>query len=352
MEIAHSMRKILTALVVALTVMATLSSCLNSSDSDTTVYDDMAITAFTLGTLNRYLHTTSKSGADSVYKTSFTGSTYVMAIDQIGKRIYNQDSLPYGTDLKHVLCTITTRNNGYVFVKSQISDSVRLYSSTDSIDFSVPRELQVYATDGSGHRSYNVTLTARQRANRYGGWAEAPAASFPQRHDSLQYRFTAEGLLQGSEDFGQTWTDEPLGDDASLLPTEGVVFVSWPLSSHSAYSLMVGRCSADSVAMTTWRKVMHSGMTAQWTYMPIAGDNIYYLPLMDHVSLVWYDGRVLAFGSNGTVYQCYDQGISWKPTTVYALPDGVDASAVETVVADDTLWLRDTVSGKTYYWEK
>ncbi len=346
------MKKIFSALGVALATMFTLASCLSSNDSETTVYDDMSIATFTLGTMNRYLHTTAHDGTDSVYKTTFTGSTYAMAIDQVGRRIYNQDSLPYGTDLKHVLCTITTKNNGYVLVKSTTSDSVRLYSSTDSIDFSVPRELHVYATDGSGHRPYTVTLTARQRVNRYGGWTEKAAADFPQRHDSLQYRFAANGQLEGSYDYGQTWVSEQIADDASLLPTENVTFVSWPLSSRSAYSLMVGRHPADSVAMTIWRKIMHTGMTAQWIHMPVAGDNPKFLPLMERVALVWYDGRVLAFGSNGSVYECYDQGITWKLNTSFALPDAINAAAVEVVVANGILWVRDTVNGKTYYWEK
>lgn len=154
----------LTSLVVLLAAACMLSSCLNSDD-DTTEYNyskDTAISAFTLGTLNRYLHTTSSTGADSIYKTTVTGSYYKMVIDQLGRQIYNTDSLPYGTDAKHVLATITAVNNGIILVKNVDSDSLRYYSSTDSIDFSTPRTVRIVSQDGQRYADYTVTLNVRK----------------------------------------------------------------------------------------------------------------------------------------------------------------------------------------------
>ena len=84
----------------ALTVGALmLISCLESDD-DTTVYGDAAITNFTLGSLNRYVHTkSSKTGNDTIVKSTVTGSAYKMNIDHFGQHIYNQTPLPVGTDL-------------------------------------------------------------------------------------------------------------------------------------------------------------------------------------------------------------------------------------------------------------
>ena len=65
--------KIWSMMLVALTAM---TSCLSSSNDETTLYNDAAIIKFTLGTVNRYLHTTTASGADSTYKVTFTGSNY------------------------------------------------------------------------------------------------------------------------------------------------------------------------------------------------------------------------------------------------------------------------------------
>ena len=55
------MRKIFYMLAVFLSASVVLSSCLNSDETEATLYDDMAITSFTLGTLNRYTTITSSS---------------------------------------------------------------------------------------------------------------------------------------------------------------------------------------------------------------------------------------------------------------------------------------------------
>lgn len=152
-----------TSLLFLAVAVSLLSSCLNSDDdSDYNYYKDTGISAFTLGTMNRYLHTTTSSGADTVYKTTYTGSTYKMTIDHFGGRIFNTDSLPYGTDTKHVIATITSTNNGYILLKSATSDTLSYYSSTDSMDFSTPRTLRVVAQDGQRYVDYTVRLNARQ----------------------------------------------------------------------------------------------------------------------------------------------------------------------------------------------
>ena len=126
-----------------------LTSCLNADDNSTTLYSDMAIKSFSLGNLNRYVHTTTSAGADSVYKQTFSASTYKMNIDQLNYKISNADSLPTGTDAAHVICSATTVNNGVIYVKSLISDTLFYFSSgSDSIDFTQPRIFRVYATDG------------------------------------------------------------------------------------------------------------------------------------------------------------------------------------------------------------
>ena len=80
----------------------------------------MAITSFTLGSLNRYTYSTSSTtGNDTVIKTKLTGSAYPMTIDQMNCLIYNHDPLPIGTDTAHVVCTVTTKNNGVVTIKAK-----------------------------------------------------------------------------------------------------------------------------------------------------------------------------------------------------------------------------------------
>ena len=103
------MKKILMTLCVLLGASTMLTGCLGSdSDTQVTSYSDMAITSITLGTLNRYtLSTSSTTGNDTIIKSTFSGSSYPVLIDQLDYRIYNKTELPVGTDLEHVTLTIS-----------------------------------------------------------------------------------------------------------------------------------------------------------------------------------------------------------------------------------------------------
>lgn len=153
------------------------TSCLGDDDENLTYYDDMAITAFSLGELNRYLYVTASNGADSLVKSKVTGSTYKFYIDQLKGEIYNPDSLPYGTDGAHVICNMTSKNGGNILLKSMTSDSVRYYSSSDSIDFTSPREFRVIANDGSGYRSYMVRVNIHKEKEDVFTWQQMTANS-------------------------------------------------------------------------------------------------------------------------------------------------------------------------------
>ena len=64
------MKRILIPFTILISTIVTFSSCLSSDDNEVTYYDDSAISPFTLGTLNRTMHTLSSKGVDSVYQIS------------------------------------------------------------------------------------------------------------------------------------------------------------------------------------------------------------------------------------------------------------------------------------------
>ncbi|MBR1448757.1 MAG: hypothetical protein IJ588_08455 [Prevotella sp.] len=317
------MKKIFMTLCVLLGASTMLTGCLNSdSDSEVKTYGDMAITSITLGTMNRYTQTTSSStGNDTIVKSTFTGSGYPLSIDQLGCRIYNETELPAGTDLKHVIVTISTLNSGVVGIKSLTSDSVFYYSSTDSIDFSQPRVFRVFATNGTGSRDYTMTLTASETAGinfewrkvmddpSLSGWdddtrlvmfrdsvfastrdvivkddvaysldggqlvrsenledwqpvAGAPLLSslFAQGTKEL-FAIGTDGKVLHSEDDGLTWAEETLDTDAALFPTEGLVSVTWNYrnSDSTDYVLLAGSHPQVPAYMAIWRKISQYG---------------------------------------------------------------------------------------------
>ena len=158
---------------IAILLMTALfcSSCLkDDDDNNVTYYSDTAITAFALSSFNRTVHTTTAAGKDSTYVVQIAGSGYKFYIDQQKQIIYNPDSLPAGSDAAHVICTITSKNSGIIMLKSLTSDSLAIYSATDSINFSQPRILRVYSNDGSSSRDYTVKVNVHQEEAEEFNW--------------------------------------------------------------------------------------------------------------------------------------------------------------------------------------
>lgn len=397
------MKKIFKPLCVMLCALVTMTSCLSNSDEDTTVYSDMAISAFTLGTLNRYTHSTSSdTGNDTIIKSTLTGSNYKMAIDQNRYRIYNQDLLPSGTDLAHVTISgVSTVNNAIVTLKSLTSDSIRFFSTSDSIDFTTPRVFRVFPTDGVGYRDYTVSLLVDESAGLSFEWKKvdtrADLQGWSANHlvafgdsvrlvdqsvvtsDDCAYRLNGtnvecsedlenwtvmgvaalkqllgvgtkgifalgtDGMMKRSEDNGATWLDETLDEDATLLPVSDIAMTSWdytPLDSTD-YLLMVGNDVQGQVRV--WRKISQYGGAVKggkWVYMPVDLNNPYALPVQQHLSLTYYNNKVLALGSNKVIYQSADQGITWKESSAYALPSGLQGTAMSLAAdSQNRLWL-------------
>ncbi|MBQ9651723.1 MAG: hypothetical protein IJV13_05895 [Prevotella sp.] len=161
-------------LLALLSTVLLMTSCLNNDSSeDITYYNDSAITGFSLGTLNRYLHTTSSTGEDSIYKRTYAGSTYKFTIDQQNRKIYNLDSLLINTDPEHIICAISTKNSGIALIKSlEEEDTWLYYSSSDSIDFSTPREFRIFDMTGQAYRDYTIEVNVHKEDGDVFNWAE------------------------------------------------------------------------------------------------------------------------------------------------------------------------------------
>ncbi len=442
--------KTLVNIVCMLLTMAGLTSCLGADEDDAVYYNDAAITSFSLGTLNRTMHTTSTAGEDSTYTTTVTGSDYTFCIDQTNRLIFNTDSLPLGTDAEKVVCTIGTKNSGVVVFKNVDSDTLKYYTSTDSLDFTQPREVRVYATDGQSYQAYTVKVNVHQQDGDVFGWTRLPdcsplavltgmkaltlgkrvfvfgsdgettkgfatddgsgwtalspdvnmlwtAGAYRQtvaNADSIYvlngdvllrtadgnrwneigrttaitqlvgaskkelYGMTADHRLMVSRDGGHEWQTETTDAGTSLLPSEAVATVCYPMSMADStdYVIMAGNSPAYADAAVVWRKIAEYGYHSepgQWAYVEVTG-NRYRLPQLDNLVLMPYDDGVLAVGTvNGnftTVYQSRDNGITWKKNKYYQLPDGFDTSVTRFAATSDgvNLWLFGGKNGEVW----
>ena len=160
-----------------------------------------------------------------------------------------------------------------------------------------------------------------------------------------------DGGMKHSSDYGETWQDEVLADDADLLPVSDMAMTAWkydPVDSTD-YVLMAGNDSSDNIRV--WRKIsQYGGPTkgGQWVYMEgFSGLNGLQRTAADDSqatdeqmpSLVFYNDIVLAVSSKKKVYESYDQGLSWAQSTKYVLPWSMTGERVLMGTAKDMLWL-------------
>lgn len=288
------MKNTIGALCLLLAGLGLLSSCLNSDESDVTLYEDTAITAVTLGTLNRYTYTySSVTGNDTIIKTTLVGSAYKMTIDHIGRKIYNQTELPLGTDLEHVvISTLSTKNGGLALIKSPTSDTLSYIGTTDSLDFSIPRTLRVYSSSGKAYRDYTMTLTASETTGVNFHWVKA-----------------------GEFDQLKGWKDQHLVVclDTALMVDRGTIVFGDDINSVTAMRLGDdGRVEHASFEMDG-----HDGLdghqnippTEEWIWKTLPGAEAPGLATLIGVT----DHEIFALGTDGRLKVCTDGiGREWR----------------------------------------
>lgn len=93
--------------------------------------------------------------------------TVKFTIDQLSGKIFNMDSLPYGTKLEKVVCKMTTAN-GFAVAGIEVSPEAYADSSyylkdlTDSIDFSAPVKIVVHSYDKLTTKVYRAQVNIHQ----------------------------------------------------------------------------------------------------------------------------------------------------------------------------------------------
>lgn len=334
-----AMKRSFQTLCLLFAAMLTMTACLGSNDDeDTTVYyDDVVATSFSLGTLNRYLHTTTSAGADSVYKSTFAGSVYPMTIDHLNGEIYNRDSLPYGTDLVHVVCSLATRNNGMAYFKSLVSDTLWIYDVSDSIDLSQPRQLHIFSSDGQHRRIYDVRLNVKQTSVDGQKWVEEPSGDFPGNDVAP---------------VPQDWTSALIDGDESRLPVTSVTSALWTYEYARNSTCRVALGNDASGHVVVWRQIASAtDADARWVFMTSSDTDTQMLPEGVTYSLVYYDESLLAFSSHGLTYYSPDKGLTWRENSLYAQPDGVSGEVWAFADGASGLWLKSLETGRVWRWK-
>lgn len=162
------------AFTLLLATVFLMASCLES-DNDYTYTDDCAISSFSVTTAKQNTFVKTSNGLrDSLVVKELTLSNYKFYIDQINGKIYNPDSLPCGVDAKKLLCSVSNSSSGLVVIKKVKSDSLDYFSSTDSLDFSVDREVQVVSNSGLSVKKYTIHVNVHKEQADSFAWHATP----------------------------------------------------------------------------------------------------------------------------------------------------------------------------------
>ena len=365
-----------------LLAMVGMVSCNKADDTQVALYSDAEITAFYL------------TDVDNTFQIDQSRSQYKVAIndrkDTIvnARHIFNTDSLEAGTDLTRQLLNVSTLNNGIATVRDTTDTEMWLYIySTDSIDVSTPRLVRVWSSDGTGYADYVLEVRVHQKKGDLMTWVKTDSAwepTAPTLPDGIsqllgssskeEYALSTTGQLmvkrEGATTFEPDVADEA---DAAKMPTNVVAFTCYPIETGKDqvdYLVLAGQwkeeVAGEGSSTTTvwhsavWRKIVDyskGAATAYWVYMERSKE-LYDLPLMSSLSLVYYDSSILAIGrptdsDSYIILQSRDNGITWKNSSLFNLPEdlGFDHTATQVTAEvddDNFIWLYCEGTGQVW----
>lgn len=279
-----------------------LSSCLKSDENTITteIAPNCQIVSFTLAS-------DSVAGLKNV---KFT-------IDQVKGEIFNSDSLPYGTEIGKVVCTIEYMNSyaiGGIQVRQEaVSDTLAWWNASDSLDFSKPVKFKVYAFDAVTTKEYDAQVNIHRVVP-----------------DSMVWTLYADPV----------W-NEPVREQKVMVYANGT---------DEAYYMYVRPAAG------TGYRLYRSPVTdaRQWTELTVTGlpDDKLRLSQMSEYNGNWY-----VPSTDGALYTSAD-GLNWQlmenaPAVVYllgAIPEGQKQSPVLCGITKETDGLRFAAMGEDLKW--
>ena len=278
------MKKPIAFVVMSALALTFLASC-GDDNKSSELSSDCAINAIVLGNLSRIYHTYLDNGKDTSYSITVPGAAYPLHIDQINRRIFNSDSLPVGTAVNKVYFT-TFSADGIVSYRLE-SGKDTLYSTKDTLDFTSPRIFTIFASDGSGSRSYTIDIKIHNADPDAYSWVAASPAD----------------------------NDVAKLENMRMIAKDGQLYL-W--GSKNGTNVVMTRKTGEGVAL--------------WTKKDISGTDG-----LQTKSINLFNGKFVAISESGLVES--ENGADWTETATSLVPDRI-------LAADEELYI--TVSGKIY----
>lgn len=254
------MQKIKFFYISALILLLGLGACNSTYEQGESTASSVAVYAFSIRSSNNAL-----AGIDTVF----------FSIDLVNAKIFNADSLPYGTNITRIIPTIKTLEGlsacEFYVKRPGLTDTVYNYMTnpSDSIDFTnCPVRLRVVSPDASVERFYDIFINVHKV-----------------KSDSLEWAVTSR----------------------SALPTS----LSAPTASGSAMFGEMLYCAASDIQGNYSIARTSDPYTRQWEQIsePFAG-----LESVDVTSLRGGETALYVLDNDGNMYSSTDGASTWTPS--------------------------------------
>ena len=150
-------------------------SCFGSDDSFDIEPEPYAVLrSLSISDISTKITVKTEDGRDSTYAKITPGVIYQFNIDQERGLVYNTDSLPVGTDITRVVTKINCDGIAYIYADS--IENFRLFSNSDSIDYTKPARVMIISTYNSYSREYTITLNVHTVDPDKLNWVKGVAA--------------------------------------------------------------------------------------------------------------------------------------------------------------------------------
>lgn len=167
-------------------------SCGSSDEEEYELSPYAMLKSFSIGNIRSAYPSFTSTGEDTLVMKTVQMTAFPFTINQVTGEVYNNDSLPYATDITRVVAKFVVNGVASIYVDSL--DSYEHFLANDSIDFTSPRKVRIYAEDAAYYKDYTIRINVHQVEPELMMWNKYPTVDglVPERAveaDGVMYLF-------------------------------------------------------------------------------------------------------------------------------------------------------------------
>lgn len=148
-------------------------SCGSSDEEEYELSPYAMLKSFSLGNIRSEYPSFTSTGEDTLVLKTVEMTAFPFTINQVTGDVYNNDSLPFATNISKVVTQFSVNGVASIYVDSL--DSYEHFLSTDSLDFTSPRKVRIYSEDAEFYKDYTIKINVHQVDPELMVWNKYPA---------------------------------------------------------------------------------------------------------------------------------------------------------------------------------